>query len=373
MTAALVLLLFLTAYSYFVYPVILMMLPRRSERREPFNAPPSMSIIIAVRNAQDVIGRKLENTLSLERPTTDIEIVVASDGSDDGTDDVVEQFADRGVALLRCPAGGKESAQKAAIAVATGDVLVFSDVGTEIPRDALVHLLQEFTDAGVGAVSSEDRMIREDGTVSGEGAYVRYEMALRRLESRVRGVIGLSGSFFAARKEVCESWDTKSPSDFNTAVNCARKGYVAISSPRVLGLYRDVKGRQEYGRKVRTVLRGITAVARNTDVLNPFRFGLFAFQMISHKIMRWAVPWLLIGTALLSVSMWSTSPFARLVVVGQSLFYGIVILGSLVPALQKSTLIRIPVFFVQVNVGIAHATCNFLMGKRIVAWTPSKR
>ncbi len=373
MTAVLVVALFLTAYSYFVYPLILMVLPKRNERRESSESAPSLSLIIAVRNARDAIGSKLENTLALSRPDSEFEIVVASDGSDDGTDEVVETFAERGVRLVRCPHGGKESAQKAAIAEARGDILVFSDVGTMIPDEALGNLVRAFEDPQVGAVSSEDRILREDGTISGEGAYVRYEMALRRLESRVRGLVGLSGSFFAARKEVCHRWDTKSPSDFNTAVNCARKGYVAVSSPEVLGLYKDVKGRQEYGRKVRTVLRGITAVARNLDVLNPFRYGLFAFQLFSHKLMRWAVPWLLIAVAGISIAMWPDSLFARLVVLGQALFYGIVVLGTLIPALQRSSLVRIPVFFVQVNVGIAHATCNFLMGKRIVAWTPSKR
>ncbi|MEO0812490.1 MAG: glycosyltransferase, partial [Myxococcota bacterium] len=198
MTAVLVITLFLTAYSYFIYPVILMALPRRAERREPFDAPPSMSIIIAVRNAKDAIASKLDNTLALQRPEYSdagaFEIVVASDGSDDGTDEVVQQFEDRGVRLVRCPHGGKESAQKAAIAQARGDILVFSDVATIIPDDSLVQLLKEFEDPMVGAVSSEDRMVRDDGTLSGEGAYVRYEMALRRLESRVRGLVGLSGS-----------------------------------------------------------------------------------------------------------------------------------------------------------------------------------
>lgn len=373
MTAVLVVSLFLSVYSYFVYPLVLMILPRRSERREPPTVAPSLSVIIAVRNARDHIGNKLDNTLSLRRPDSDFEIVVASDGSDDGTDEVVEAFADRGVRLVRCPHGGKESAQKAAIEVARGDILVFSDVGTTIPDDALPNLVRELEDQAVGAVSSEDRILRDDGTVSGEGAYVRYEMALRRLESRVRGVVGLSGSFFAARREVCDQWDTKSPSDFNTAVSCARKGLVAISSPHVLGLYKDVAGRQEYGRKVRTVLRGITALARNRDVLNPFRYGLFAFQLFSHKLMRWAVPWLLIAVAVLSLVLWPTSVLARVVAVGQAGFYGLVLLGTLIPALQRSALVRIPVFFVQVNVGIAHATCSFLMGKRIVAWTPSKR
>ncbi len=116
-----------------------------------------------------------------------------------------------------------------------------------------------FRDPKIGAVSSEDHFVSQDGAVVGEGAYVRYEMWLRRLESDCAGLVGLSGSFFAARASVCQQWDIYSPSDFNTALNCVKQDLIAVTAPDVQGHYKDiVEAKREYQRKVRTVLRGIT-------------------------------------------------------------------------------------------------------------------
>ena len=173
-----------------------------------------------------------------------------------------------------------------AIRDAGGDILVFSDVSTCIPADALLTLAAQFEDPRIGALSSEDRFISNDGSVVGEGAYVKYEMWLRRLESDRAGLVGLSGSFFAARREVCEEWDIFSPSDFNTALNCAKKGLVAITCSEVIGIYSDVKDPAlEYRRKIRTVVRGMTAITRHPEMLNPLRMGLFAFQVWNDKML----------------------------------------------------------------------------------------
>ena len=148
---------------------------------------------------------------------------------------------------------GKEYAQSLAIKKAKGDILIFSDVATSIPTDAITILVENFKDPLIGAVSSEDRFISENGDVVGEGLYVKYEMWLRKKESELGGIVGLSGSFFAARKEVCKEWDVSSPSDFNTALNCARNNLMAVSCPDVLGFYKDISDEsKEYGRKVRT-------------------------------------------------------------------------------------------------------------------------
>src|SRR5690606_37149604 len=144
--------------------------------------------------------------------------------------------ADRGVRLVRAvQRQGKEWAQLLAVRAAQGEILGFSDVATMIRADALRRLAGDFADPKVGAVSSEDRFVAPGGQLVGEGLYVRYEMWLRRLESGAAGLVGLSGSFFAARREVCEQWDVLASSDFNTALNSVRRGYIAISDPPLLG------------------------------------------------------------------------------------------------------------------------------------------
>jgi len=378
MEAIFYLFLLLGSYSYFIYPLILRVLPAR--RHEPGQLGddydlPSLSLVITVHNEEGRIHEKLENTLALDYPRDQLEIIVASDFSVDATDRIVESYAQQGVRLVRADQRlGKEYAQLCAIREAGGEILVFSDVATTIPVNALRALAAAFVDPRVGALSSEDRFISNDGRVAGEGAYVKYEMWLRRLESLRAGLVGLSGSFFAARREVCADWDIFSPSDFNTALNCAKQGLVAISSADVVGIYQDVKDPGlEYRRKVRTVIRGLTAIVRHPEVLDPFRTGLFAFQVWSHKLMRWAVPWFMLIFALLTLLLQAQGAIYQIALFAQLAFYSFAILGWLSVRAREIPVVRLIYFFVQTNIALAQAVAAFLMGKRMTVWTPSRR
>lgn len=361
-------------YSYFLYPLLLAMIPRRSQKKgELAERDPSVSLIVTAHNEAHRIRDKIENCLALDYP--DLEIIVASDASSDATDSIVREYADRSVTLARAEERkGKEHAQLHAIKKARGEILVFSDVATQIPVEALRKLVRYFDDATVGAVSSEDRFISRDGSVVGEGAYVKYEMWLRRLESDRAGLVGLSGSFFAARKSICDDWDIYSPSDFNTALNCARNGYVAVTAPDVLGHYQDVADpSKEYQRKLRTIIRGLTALVRHPEVLNPVKYGSFAFQVFGHKLMRWAAPWFQAALLLFSLLLLGQGFIYTLAFVLQVVFYGLVLLGHFAPGLRARSYVKIPYFFVQVNVAIVHATLNFMRGTRMTVWSPSQR
>ncbi len=223
---------FSAVYSYAAYPLILSLLPARrrdavagSDGEDGDATGPLVTLIIACRNERARIAHKLDNSLSVQYPR--LELIVASDCSDDGSDDIVASYAARGVRLARSPERrGKEHAQGLAIAQANGEIVVFSDAGTDLPPDSIDHIVQDFDDPGVGAVSSEDTFISTDGSVVGEGLYVRYEMWLRRLESRVGSLVGLSGSFFAVRRPVLTRWDTAIPSDFASAINTVRAGMI---------------------------------------------------------------------------------------------------------------------------------------------------
>lgn len=364
------------AYSYFIYPVLLKLLPTRKAARLKDNKNlPVLSLIITAHNEEQRIREKLENTLQIDYPADSFEIIVASDFSSDATDSIVESYAEQGIQLVRADQRkGKEYAQLCAIRASKGEILVFSDVATQIPAEALGLLAKHFSDSTVGALSSEDQFISNDGTVAGEGAYVKYEMWLRRLESDRAGLVGLSGSFFAARREVCEHWDIYVPSDFNTALNSAKHGLVAITCPDVIGIYKDVKDPGlEYRRKMRTVIRGITAIARHPEVLNPFRMGMFAFQVWSHKIMRWGVPWFMAIFLLLTLLLQGQGMIYTLALAAQLAFYALALGGWLFTGLRENTLVKIIFFFVQTNLALAQATVSFIRGKRMTVWTPSKR
>ncbi len=370
----------LCLYSYFLYPLILKLLPARefihTDGKSDANTElPVLSLIITVHNEEARIREKLNNTLKINYPSDLLEIIVASDFSADETDNIVESYVEKGVRLVRADQRkGKEYAQLCAIRASKGEILVFSDVATQIPVDALRLLAARFADPQVGALSSEDQFISNDGSVVGEGAYVKYEMWLRRLESDRAGLVGLSGSFFAVKREVCDDWDIYCPSDFNSALNTAKLGLVAITCPDVVGIYKDVEDSSlEYRRKMRTVIRGVTAISRHPEVLNPARMGMFAFQVWSHKIMRWGVPWFMAIFLLLTLALLGQGMTYSLALIAQLVFYGLAVAGWLSAGLRKNTLVKIIYFFVQTNLALAQATVSFILGKRMTVWTPSKR
>ncbi|HAC34738.1 MAG TPA: glycosyl transferase [Gammaproteobacteria bacterium] len=377
--------LFGAVYSYLLYPLLLLLISRlrKSRNGDQTVATPSeegaggykISIIIAAHNEAARIEQKLEQTLALDYPLAIREIIVASDASDDGTDQIVQQFANRGVILVRSDQRlGKEHAQQLAVQKATGELLIFTDTGTTIESDSLRAATRYFDDPQVGAISSVDRLISKDGSPAGEGLYVKYEMALRRLESRINSLVGLSGSFFAARRSLCLDWDTSIPSDFNTAMNCIKQGYRAVNADDVIGLYPDIENpAKEYPRKRRTVLRGVSALASNRELLNPARYPLVAFQLWSHKIMRWAVPWFQIPLLITNLFIAHVNAFYALILTGHLLLLGAALIGSVVTPRPTNMALKIPAFFMQVNIASAHAVIDYFRGQRMVTWSPSKR
>jgi hypothetical protein len=366
--------LFGAVYSYALYPLILKVLvPRRRGQPSVEAYAPKVTLVIACRNEERRLRTKIDNALALAyRP---LEIMVASDASDDNSDAIVESYAPQGVRLVRSPERrGKEYAQGLAISQATGDIIVFSDAGTDLPADSIGFIVDRFRDPQVGAVSSEDLFIGADGKLAGEGAYVKYEMWLRRLESDRAGLVGLSGSFFAVRKAVLTSWDPSIPSDFACALMTHRAGLVAVSDGRVRGIYKDIKDpRKEYQRKVRTAIRGMAGLARLSGVLNPFAHGVFAFQVFSHKLMRWLVPWFLLGLFVASAVLYQAGGLYRFAFWSQVAGYLVVALAHLAVRAREISIVRIAYYFVQANLALAHAGVMFARGKRIVVWDPSVR
>lgn len=373
------LLALLSVFSYFVYPLIIKTLVLAHPSAKPADKSselPPLTLIITAHNEAHRIGEKLDNTMQLEYPEEKLTIIVASDNSTDETDSIVASFAERGVKLVRATERlGKENAQLQAIKTVDEGIIVFSDVATKIEPDGLTKLARYFDDSDIGAISSEDRFISKEGKVAGEGAYVKYEMWLRKQESQLAGLVGLSGSFFAARHEVCQKWDIHSPSDFNTALNSASIGLKAVTAPDVLGYYTDLADpSKEYNRKIRTVIRGMTALKRHPEVLNPFKYGWFAFQVMSHKLLRWTVPWSLLALFIITPFCMQTGhTIYTLAFVAQIAFYGTALLAHWLPKLQDIGVIKIIYFFTQVNIALFEAGIKFLSGKRMTVWQPSAR
>jgi len=367
----------LIVYAYAGYPLALSLLSLfKSRHVDKADVNPSVTFIITAYNEEKRIVEKLENTLALIYPRGQLEILVASDCSSDGTDKIVNFYKDRGVQLVRASVRkGKEAAQKLAVEMAKGEILVFSDVATILTEQAVSNIVKNFHDPTVGCVSSVDRFLDQDGRVSGEGAYVRYEMFLRSLETRVNSLVGLSGSFFAARSMVCkQAWSDDLQSDFNTVLNSMRMGLRGVADPESVGYYKNIADeRKEYERKVRTVLRGISVFMRSLALVNPLRHAMFAWQLLSHKLCRWLVPFGMMTAFVSNTILALSSRWYAMLFLIQILFYSVALGGILWKPLLRLPIIKLSSFFLLVNASIFQAWVRYCSGERLVAWEPSKR
>jgi cellulose synthase/poly-beta-1,6-N-acetylglucosamine synthase-like glycosyltransferase len=376
--------LFLAIFAYLLYPITLFILVKarrlisKSERAIQANGNNySISVIIAVRNEEKIIREKLENTLLLKarllQHEGEVEIIVASDGSEDLTNQIVREYQDRGIELVFIPKPcGKESAQREAIKHATGDIIVFTDARSMLDTEALKNILKYFLDDAVGAVSSVDRMIDDGKSGSGERLYLAYEMCLRRLESEYFSLIGLSGSCFAVRRDICEDLRVNIPSDFSLLIRAREKGLRGVQADDVICSYKSVgSDEKEFRRKIRTVLRGMTAFFSNLHIIKPIQDFKFTFLLLSHKLMRWLAPVFLLVAFIISYILFREAYFYSIFFILGVSFILVAVIGYVLPGLRKNVIVKAVLFFAITNLAVLVAWWKYIRGDRVVSWTPS--
>jgi glycosyltransferase involved in cell wall biosynthesis len=362
-------------YPYFGYPALLWGLGTiLGARRQPAPAAadlPTVSMIIPVHNEAARLERKVANTAALRYPADRLEVLFISDGSTDQTVPLLHALAGPGMHVLELPGrGGKAQALNAGLARARHEVLVFSDASIELEPDSLQALVRPFADPRIGIVSGED-VLPESG---GEALYGRYELLLRRLESRLGSIVGASGSFYAQRRSLCQPFTEGMAPDFLSVLRTVEQGHRAISEPHAVGRMSSVKDpRQEFSRKVRTLIRGMTTLFAYAHLLNPLRDAAFAFTLFSHKLMRWAAPFFLLGMLIASIALVRT-PFYAVALAGQVCFY----LGALASLgewfrFHRSLPGKVSLYFSSVNAAILTAWVQYARGVRQELWTPSRR
>jgi len=299
-------------------------------------------------------------------------VLIISDGSTDSTQQmVVGHQSDLNIRFHALPARqGKAAALNLGLQHTRSEIVVFSDASIMLDAEALRWVVRPFQDESIGCVSGEDHIPGGGG----EGLYGRYELFLRNLESRVSSIAGASGSFYAMRSALCSPFLPGLAPDFLSVLVTVQKGYRAVTEPRAFGTMSSTKStRGEFTRKVRTLIRGMTALWAMRALLNPFRHGLFAFVLWSHKLMRWLVPVFML-VALVSNAWLAGSGFYRLTLALQLLFYGLAILGLVWPwMVNRNVMVRIAVYFTVVNAAIALAWLRYLGGERLEVWNPTAR
>ncbi|MFW6040031.1 MAG: glycosyltransferase [Gemmatimonadota bacterium] len=368
-------------YAYAGYPALLWLLTRgRREGRERASFDwPSISISLPAFNEAASIAGTLDRVLALDYPADRRQIVVVSDASTDGTDDIVCGYADRRVELVRlAERRGKTGAEAAAIPHLTGDIVVNTDATISIPADSLKPLIRAFADPTVGVASGRDISVSSlaDESNRPESGYVGYEMWVRSLETRFGSIVGASGCFYAIRRHLHRPEFPDSLSrDFASCIIARKHGFRSVSvDEAVCYVPRAGSLDTEYRRKVRTMARGLSTLWYERSLLNPFRYGRFAWMLASHKLIRWLVwltwPAALVGLALLSLRWPGLWPMA--VAVG-----GVLAIGW--AGWRSSRRGELPGPVAAAAYAVAGAVAGFsawmqaLRGRRHAIWEPTRR
>lgn len=365
--------IFWTYFGYYLTLQSISFFYSRKTGKQEFS--PSVSLVITAYNEERKIRQKLENTLALAYPRDKFEIIVVSDDSNDKTEEIVSSFQDKGVKLLAIPVRhGKHYCQGKGVERAKGEIIVLTDATTFLEIDAVEKIVRNFADPKIGCVSGTDRVERIESDTVGEGRYIKYEMKLRALESKVGSLVGVSGCFYAVRKKLCQTWYDDMSSDFYLPIISYIKGYRAVLEPEAIGYYETLRNSEgEFQRKVRTVVHGLEILFKFREIMNPFKYGIYSWQIISHKLFRWLVPICLILLFVVNLFLIGKNPIYYIFFFSQAACYTAVLFGFLSKKLQNTALFKIPFFLAMSNFSILVAWYKFMMGERYVRWEPTKR
>lgn len=369
----------LLVYVYALYPLLVylvsILFPKPVKRSE---IEPRVTILITAFNEEAALAAKLENTLRIKYPADKLEIVVASDGSTDDTDDLARSFASRGVKLFRQEGRvGKTVTQNNAVELATGEIILFSDATTIYSADILGHVLPQFADETVGCVAGRLIYIDEDGSNVGKGAqsYWSYETFLKTAESRACSLIGASGCLYAVRRSAYVPMYAEACSDFLICSVVYRQGLRSVFAPdAVCYEHTNRNAGHELKMRVRVISQTFTDLWRNRDMLNPFKSGFFAIELISHKLLRYAVPAILAVLFAANAVLAASSPFFAILLGFQIAFYVLALAGWMLERAGLSqSVLAMPLYFMLANLASVVAFYKFLRGETYTHWKPIRQ
>lgn len=365
-------------YVYVGYPVFAWVLARLVHRHIDKAAyEPTVTIIISAYNEEDHIGQTIANKLQLDYPANKLEIIVISDESTDTTDDVIQSFNGGNVKyVLQKPRAGKTSAINTAVPMANGEIILFSDANSIYAPDALRHIVANFNDPQVGYVTGKMVYAHPDGTPCGDGcsAYMKYENLLRSLETKIDSVVGVDGGIDAMRKSIYSKLNPDQLPDFVQPLKVKEQGYRVVYEPEaILQESSLAASADEYRMRVRVALRALWALKDMRQLLWGKSGFLFAWQLWSHKMLRYLCFIFLLGAYIINMILWSESFLYKTSLVAQTACY----LGAFISILLESKNYQVKIlyflhYFVLLNVASGHAFVKFILGKKQIVWVPRK-
>ncbi|QTA91880.1 glycosyltransferase family 2 protein [Desulfonema magnum] len=369
--------IFSILYTYFGYPALLALLARTRPEPKPYPlTTPSVTLLIPAYNEQAVIAQKIENSLALDYPPRQFQILVVNDGSEDRTAEIVRQYADACVELSHNDIrGGKMAAIQQAMALARGEIIVLTDATNFFERDAIHELVAPFADPDVGVVTGTKSILRGDGALGeSEGLYWRYESFILRQETRLGCCTAATGDSMAIRRDLFEAPSHKAIGaiDFHLAMGIIRRGYRVIYASKVPSYERvSVSAKHEMERRSRIIAGRFQAIFMAWKIL-PLRRPLLVWQIVSHKFMRPLVPLFMIGALLTNLMLAARSDtllIYQVLMIFQCAFYIMAVIGNGIE--RKNTmgkLLYLPTFLVNSNIAALVGLWRFLRGRQTPLW-----
>jgi cellulose synthase/poly-beta-1,6-N-acetylglucosamine synthase-like glycosyltransferase len=335
-------------------------------------------MLIAAHNEQDFISEKIKNCIGLDYPQDKLEIIIGSDASTDRTDEIIREHGHACVLLVPfSERRGKASVLNDLAGLARGEILIFSDANTIYRQDAILRLVPHFADQQVGGVCGQLVLLNQNGYYEAEGErfYWNYENELKRLEGKIKTVLGANGAIYAIRRELFKSLpkDKVVMDDFLIPLSIVQRGYDIVYDPEaVVYEYAAPNLKSEFQRKVRIGAANFNGIREILPLLNPAR-GFVAFGLWSHKIIRWFVPFFLliafVGNLFLLPRLLYQITFAA-----QICFYALAALSWRFSTFGRRTSIFIlPYYFVVTNLALLVGFFKFLTKSQKPAWAKVER
>ena len=360
-------------YAFAGYPLVVFLLARVINRpvckKEIF---PRVTVVIAAHNEAQHIVATVNNKLAQDYPADRLNVIVVSDESDDGTDRLVGGLGSPRVMLLRqSPRQGKTSALNLALPMADGEVIVFADANSLYAADAIRQLVCNFADPEVGYVSGRMvyRVAKPGSVADGCSVYMRLENRLRQQETRLGSIVGVDGGIDAIRRELYQPMNADQLPDFVLPLLVRQQGYRVVYEPAAR-LIEDALTQTgaEFRMRVRVTLRALWALSDLRSLFNPVRYGLFSWQLLSHKLLRYTAFLPLIAMLPLNVLLTGEGLVYQAALVGQAVFYMLAV--TAVGRLSVGAWRALPHYFLLLNAASAKAMWKFLRRQKQVIWQP---
>jgi cellulose synthase/poly-beta-1,6-N-acetylglucosamine synthase-like glycosyltransferase len=368
-------LIFYTYVGYYLLILALSLLFKNPVRKKEIS--PKVTFLITAYNEGRSIVAKLENTLSLDYPKEKLEVMVASDGSTDLTDEIVKGFADRGVILKRVEGRvGKTATQNEAVRSASGDVVIFSDATTKYNRDSIKTIVRNYADENVGAVSGRYEYVNPKDAAVGLGTILfwKYENLIKRLQTRIKTITGCCGCIYSVRRVLYEPLPRDVISDLVEPLKILEKGYRIAFEPEAVAYEETTEtSKQEFGMRVRVISRGMYGLWYMRQLFDPYRHRFVSFQLLSHKVLRWLIPFMLPFLLLSNILLFG-QPFYTVCLIGQLLFYLGAAGGYVLDRNgKKMKLLALPLYYCVVNAASVVALFRTLKGQKSIVWETARQ